>query len=90
MTLNDEKCLKALAEICSYGEYFCGFAPIIEETGLPRRDVRLSIRRLARKGLAEYSKGLWDESTGLPAGAGYRITTAGREFLKEKHGKDDG
>ena len=77
------KCLLALGELTS-PEGFChGFNILSEETGIERRKVRLSVRRLARKGFAEYHKGLWNEHSGEPAGAGYCITFEGQDVLKE-------
>lgn len=42
--------------------------------------VRRVTRALARKGLAQYERTLWDEYDG-PAGAGYRCTEAGFAWL---------
>jgi len=79
MTENDRKVLKALEETSE--EWVLPFDPIAHETKLERRVVRLSCRRLARKGLAEYLRGLWSDE-GLPAGAGYRITKEGLAALR--------
>lgn len=79
MTENDLKVLKALEETSD--EWIMPFDPIAHETKLDRRIVRLSCRRLARKGLAEYRKGLWTDE-GLPAGAGYMITKNGTDHLR--------
>jgi len=62
--------------------FFC-FAGLIERTGLERRRVRLACRSLARRGLAAYSRGLWD-CRGYPAGAGYAITAQGRAVVCQK------
>lgn len=77
MTPNDTKVLDALAE--RWSEYFgyIGFAALQSDTGLSRREVRLSCRRLTRKGFAEFARGLWSED-GMPAGSGYAATEAGR------------
>lgn len=42
--------------------------------------IRRVTRSLARKGLAQYERTLWDEDYG-PAGAGYRCTEAGFALL---------
>lgn len=60
------------AEMCLH------FKTIQKHTGYDRRKVRVNVRRLARKGFAEYAKGLCTEE-GDFAGAGYCITEAGRE-----------
>jgi hypothetical protein len=52
------------------------FQPIEVATGLPRADVRRSVRALFRKGLAEFHRGLSDED-GEFAGAGYCISEEG-------------
>ena len=73
------KCLSAQAvQSRPQGEYCVSFAPIQDETELSRTDVKRSVRALARKGLAEFHKGLCTEA-GEFAGAGYCITKAGLE-----------
>ena len=72
-----QKCLEALEGLtCSDGEMCVPFAPIERETGYDRRTVRRYIRALARKGFAEYFRGLCTKD-GDFAGAGYCITRAG-------------
>lgn len=72
-------CLEVLNGLSSPRAEMClHFKTIQKYTGYDRRTVRLHVRRLARKGFAEYAKGLWTED-GYPAGAGYCITEAGRE-----------
>ena len=81
MIEGQRKCLESLEEMTSpNGEMCIPFAPIERATGYPRRMVRRHVRALARKGLAEYHRGLWTEA-GYPAGAGYCITEAGRSAL---------
>ena len=75
MTLTDEQ--KVLRVLAQDDGYF-SFRPISKGTRLSRKRVRVVVRALARKGLAEYAKGLWSEYTDRPAGSGYRITQAGR------------
>lgn len=43
--------------------------------------IRRVSRSLARKGLAQYERTLWDDCEGTPAGAGYRCTQAGFDWL---------
>jgi hypothetical protein len=57
------------------------FAPICRITRLNRTAVRRACRSLARKGLAEYHKGLWTMD-GEPGGAGYAATMAGADLLQ--------
>lgn len=71
--------LKALAaEYCPDFGYLT-FRSISALSGLEQAHVRRTVRALARKGLAEYGKGLWTDD-GQLAGAGYRCTTAGLEL----------
>jgi hypothetical protein len=78
-------CLNALAELsgtfCDCDYTYAGFQPIMARTGLCRAEVRRSVRALARRGLAEFGKGLWTED-GYPAGSGYRPTAAGRAIAE--------
>ena len=72
-----QKCLEALAELSRpHGELCMPFAPLEAATGYDRRTVRRYVRQLARKGLAEYCRGLCTEA-GEFAGAGYCISTDG-------------
>jgi hypothetical protein len=80
--LFDRKVLEALVNSNSdyEGWWYHAFKYIIGQTGLERKVVRRACRSLARKGLAEYGKGLWNDD-GEPAGAGYAATRAGRDYL---------
>ncbi len=72
-----QKCLEALAELTVPNGVRCvPFAPVEQMTGYDRRKVRLYVRALARKRLAEYWHGLCTEDMEV-AGAGYCITEAG-------------
>ncbi len=74
-------CLEALDALTQpRGEFCTPFLPIQDITGYDRRIVRRNIRALARKGLAQYFRGLSTED-GDFAGAGYCITDAGRAAL---------
>lgn len=70
--------LKALAEDFSPYEGFTykGFKSLSERTMMRKARVRVVTRQLARKGLAEYAKGLFT-ADGQVAGAGYSVTTLG-------------
>jgi len=82
MTVNDLAVLLALDETTCPDEYAVGFAEVQKSTELTRSDVRASCRRLARKGLAEYRRGLLRDDGGV-AGSGYGITDAGRELARQ-------
>lgn len=73
----EKRVLAWLAENSDDGMDFCSFAPICSELNLTRAAVRRACRALARKELAVYARGLWDEDG--PRGAGYAITDRGRE-----------
>ncbi len=79
------KVLKALDhyyERCTYSDFgFIGFRRICQRTKLNKATVRRVCRALARKGLAEYSRGLFNED-GEVAGSGYAITMAGHVALQ--------
>ena len=79
--LNDSetKVLAALVEASGYeGFGYLGFASLSSETRLDRKKVRRACRSLARKGLAEYGRGLWTEDGEL-AGSGYAATPVGAQ-----------
>ena len=80
MMLNDDerKVLGTLAMAHCGGLDFAylSFAPIVQDTGLDRKRVRRACRKLKRKGLAEYGKGL-STADGQFYGAGYCVTEAG-------------
>jgi len=83
MTPNDQAVLRELAQLYTDEDWWCanGFKPLSRKTGLDVRTVRLSARRLARKGLAKYERTLWTED-GDPCGAGYRATKAGADLVR--------
>ena len=83
MKLNENECkvLTVLADDLDYcGFCYSSFARIADNCLLDVRQVRRACRSLARKGLAEYKRGLWTEE-GEPAGSGYGATKAGSEAL---------
>lgn len=59
-------------------DHFSGFAPIARDLDISPEIVRATLRELRRRGLAEFSNGLWSEVHDRPAGAGYRLTEEGR------------
>lgn len=65
-----------------WGAY--GFASLSSQTKLEVKDVRRACRSLAKKGLAQYERTLWNEDSG-PAGAGYRATEIGAAFVAPCH-----
>ena len=82
-----QKCLRALDEATEpNGLRCCHFIVLQLATKYDRKTVRRYVRALARKGLAEYFRGLWDDD-GCPAGAGYCITYEGRAALKTENNR---
>ena len=61
-------------------DMFISFAPIMRHTKLDRPTVRRACRMLKRRGLADFSAGLWNDD-GEPCGSGYCATDAGRESI---------
>ena len=55
---------------------YLSFKYLATATTMPRKRVRVVVRQLARQGLAEYAKGLFDEY-GKVAGSGYATTILG-------------
>lgn len=64
-------------EMCTYFHVLAGTPKGSAEAG----EVRRVVRQLARKGYAEYVRGLFSEDDGMIAGSGYCITPAGRAAL---------
>ena len=59
------------------------FRTIMAETKLEKTQVRRSVRSLARKDLAKYERGLFDDD-GTVAGSGYCCTRAGKELVSSR------
>ena len=57
------------------------FAAIGHKSGLDRHLVRRTVRALARKGLLEYERSLWNED-GEMVGSGYGLTAQGAAFVE--------
>jgi hypothetical protein len=86
MVLNiyEQKVLGYLTEDgFSWDQGYSGFAGIVANTRLDRKTVRRACRSLARKGLTEFGKGLWNDD-GEPAGSGYCATKAGIQYAADK------
>lgn len=62
-------------------EHFLSFASLSEESGVERRHIRRTVRALARKGLAKYGRGLFNED-GEVCGSGYCCTKLGAELIR--------
>lgn len=75
MQENHKVVLAALALITTPEEFYVPFSRLQEETGMDRATVRRVCRHLARRGYAEYRKGLFTED-GYVAGSGYAITNS--------------
>ena len=78
----EKKCLQYLLTLFGSDQDCTYFRYIAKNTGLEERQVKCSVRSLARKGLAEYLRGLFDED-GFVAGSGYRATELGRKLGDE-------
>lgn len=79
---NQIKVLRVFAGMDDW-DFYMGFAPIVKETGLERREVRLICRRLKRLGLLDFQKGLISDWDGGLAGAGYGLTDTGKAKIEE-------
>lgn len=77
LTPNELSVLKVLRQARDSYLDFCymDFRAICRRTKLNRATVRRACRSLARKGYAQYGKGLWNDQ-GTPAGSGYAATSA--------------
>lgn len=82
MSPTEYKILEALADEGYEGFCYWSFDALCRRTQLERRVVRHGCRSLARKGFAEFGKGLWNEE-GKPAGSGYAATRAGAAALAQ-------
>ncbi len=87
----EEMALMALYETYEdYGDELCiYFSVVAERSGLPLNKVRRTVRALARKELAIYQRGLFDDD-GMVAGSGYRCTEKGADLaVKIKEAKQE-
>jgi hypothetical protein len=76
---NEQKVLEYLASDYEEGRAYY-FSSIEEETKLDKKVVRCACRPLARKGLAELVRGLFDDD-GKVAGSGYSATLQGAQSV---------
>lgn len=76
---NERKVLEYIAE--EYDEMAYYFRGIVKHTGLELKQVRRACRSLARKGYAEYRRGLFNED-GMTAGSGYSATREGALIVR--------
>lgn len=84
-----QKVLEALRDVTlPHGEHCLGFNAIAHLAEMDRAEVRRIVRHLARRGLAEYHRGLWTYD-GQMAGSGYCITHAGIALLAERLVEND-
>jgi len=74
-----QKVLGGLVEIFEENNefYFTSFASLAVRVELPPNKVRRIVRHLARRGLVEYQRGLFNQDGDL-AGSGYGLSTLGR------------
>ena len=77
----ERKCLEYLASIFENEGNCTYFRVIAEYTKLTEKQVKRSVRSLARKGLAKYERGLFDDD-GFTAGSGYRATEEGNNLIE--------
>jgi len=81
LTDNERRVLRALYAAYDYDGFgYLNFKGIARRARLPRKEIRRACRSLARKGFAEYGRGLWSED-GEVAGSGYCCNPAGRALL---------
>lgn len=78
----ETRALKALAAYYHGSGYCVFFREISRKSKLTKHQTRRAIRSLARKGLAEYHRGLFDDD-GKVCGSGYCCTVAGIELFRE-------
>lgn len=78
---NERKVLEQLAEGYSPDEWSAYyFRGIVAATKMELKEVRRACRSLAKKGLAQYERGLFNQD-GEAAGSGYRATEEGAALI---------
>lgn len=85
LNADEKKVLRALVRGYWQEASYMHFAHISRRTRLKRKAVRRACRSLARKGLAEYARGLFT-CDGDPYGAGYAATSAGLDYFEPEGG----
>jgi hypothetical protein len=83
LTESHRKAIIGLALAAPCRDWFAPFKSIASNGNLAPHLVRRSVRHIARKGLAEYAKGLTNDDGEL-RGAGYRLTDAGWLIANEQ------
>lgn len=64
--------------------YGFGFKAAAARCQTPQHQIRRAVRSLARKGMLEHCRCLWDEDEGIPKGGGYILTATGADYLGER------
>ena len=77
VTPHERRALEALAGVYHSEGNYLNWHGVCSRCNLNPRQAKRAVRRLARKGLAEYGNGLWCPYEGTPAGSGYRCTESG-------------
>ena len=77
----ETRCLNAWDGIDS--GYCLNFRGISQRCTIEAHNVRRVVRSLARKGLLEFQRGLFDDCDGSVAGSGYGLTPLGEEVLND-------
>lgn len=67
-------------EGCSEDYGYLSFASVSRRSSVEPYKIRRAVRAIARKGLLQFGKGLWDDE-GSPRGSGYGLTKTGRAYL---------
>lgn len=89
VSVRERKVLSVLANIFDPHEWQAlSFKGIAKRCDVEPRLIRRVTRSLARKGLAQYERSLWSDD-GMPAGAGYRCTQAGVDWLTDHYSGSD-
>jgi hypothetical protein len=84
LSRNEQAALVALHEVFHHGEpWALTFKGTAARSGLPLHQVRRTVRALARKGMAQYMRGLMTED-GEVAGAGYVCTADGAAWVESQ------
>ena len=83
----ERNCLLAWRDI--HRGYCLNFKGVAGRADIEAGNVRRVVRSLARKGLLEFQRGLFDECDGSVAGAGYGLTDAGADLLSQLIVADD-
>lgn len=83
------ECLKRMVEFTDGEEGACiRMKGLAEAEALTYSQVRRAVRALARKGYAEFHRGLMDDE-GKVAGSGYAVTEKGFELVRKIEEEED-